>query len=195
MNKENNEEKNIENDKNSKKKIIKRIILILSLIFIGFIVINLLPFLYFIFAILYSMFIDVPPKPKVKHGEFPFELVYEYKGEQYTIKDTIVCDYNGYSWSLDGGNSRDWTCEFGKDSEYGEYIIDTINEHDLYIDIPEAADYYMGDKEFSDEVTQPLIMYIDDATGTNYQETDKIESVDIKIIEWKPSKPLKGNIK
>ena len=89
---------------------------------------------------LYSMFIDYPSKPKTTHGEFPFELVYEYKGEQHTIKDTIVCDYDGYSWSLEGGNTRDWTCEFEKDSEYGQYIIDTINGQDLYIDVPEAAD-------------------------------------------------------
>ena len=34
------------------------------------------------------MFIDIPAKPKVKHGEFPFELVYEYKGDKKTIKDT-----------------------------------------------------------------------------------------------------------
>ena len=38
-------------------------------------------------------------------------------------------------------------------------------------------------------------MYIDEVTGTYYQETDKIDEVGIKIIEWQPSEPLKGNIK
>ena len=141
------------------------------------------------------MFIDVPSKPNVKHGEFPFELVYEYKGEQYTIKDTIVCDYKGYSWSLEGGNSRDWECELSKDNEYGQYIIETINGRELYIEVPTAPDYYMGDKECSKDDVHPLIMFVDETTGTNYQEKDKIDAVDIKIIEWKPSKPLKGNIK
>ena len=61
--------------------------------------------------------------------------------------------------------------------------------------MPEAADYYMGDKEVSSEDTHPLIMYIDESTGTFYQEKDKVDVVDIKIIEWKPSKPLEGNIK
>ena len=188
-----NNENNIEQKKN--KSILKTIIKIAIILFIVFIVIHLLPFIFFILTILYSMFIDTPSKPKEKHGEFPFELVYEYKGEQKTIKDTIVCDYNGNSWSLDGGNSRDWNCEFSYDSEYGQYIIDNINGQDLYIDVPEAADYYMGDKNYTEEDTQPLIMFIDETTGTNYQETDKIDAVDIKIIEWKPSKPLKGNIK
>ena len=195
MSKENEKEVNVKDGKKSEKKIIKKILIILAILFIGFIIISLLPFLYFIGVILYSMFIDVPSKPEVKHGEFPFELVYEYKGEQITIKDTIVCDYEGNSWSLDGGSSRDWTCEFGKDDEYGQYYIDKENVPGLYIEVPEAADYYMGDKEFSSENAHPLIMYIDESTGTFYQEKDKVDVVDIKIIEWKPSKPLEGNIK
>lgn len=178
-----------------KKKIIKWIIIAVVVIVALLIIIALLPFLSFVIYMLYSMFIDYPSKPKTTHGEFPFELVYEYKGEQHTIKDTIVCDYDGYSWSLEGGNTRDWTCEFEKDSEYGQYIIDTINGQDLYIDVPEAADYYMGDKDCTSEEAQPLIMFIDETTGTFYEETNKIEAVDIEIIEWKPSKPLKNNIK
>ena len=193
MSKEN--KKEIKQEVTNKKSLIKKIIKIAIILIVGFIVISLLPFICFIVMVLYSMFIDVPVKPKVKHGEFPFELVYEYKGEQYTIKDTIVCDYDGYSWSLDGGNTRDWTCELSKDDEYGQYIIETINGRDLYIDVPEAPDYYMGDKEFSKEEAHPLIMYVDESTGTYYQETDKIDVVEIKIIEWKPSKPLEGNIK
>ena len=195
MSKEPKNEINNKKEKVSSKKIIKTIIIIIAIVIIGFIVISILPFLGFIAIILYSMFIDVPSKPKVKHGEFPFELVYEYKGEQLTIKDTIICDYKGNSWSLDGGNSRDWDCEFGKDEEYGEYYIDKENLPDLYIDVPTAADYYMGDKGFSEEDTQPLIIYMDESTGTYYQEKDQVDVVDIKIIEWKPSKPLKNNIK
>jgi hypothetical protein len=183
------------NESIEKKSLTKKVLKIALILIIVFVIICVLPFLYFILVVLYSVFIDVPSKPKIKHGEFPFELVYEYKGEQHTIKDTIVCDYDGYSWSLEGGNTRDWTCEFEKDSEYGQYIIDTINGQDLYIDVPEAADYYMGDKDCTSEEAQPLLMFIDETTGTFYEETDKIEAVDIEIIEWKPSKPLKNNIK
>jgi hypothetical protein len=193
MSKEN--KKETKQQTTGKKSLIKKIIKIIIILIVVFIVICILPFLYFVGVILYSMFIDVPAKPKVKHGEFPFELVYEYKGEQYTIKDTIVCDYEGYSWSLDGGNSRDWNCEFSKDDKYGQYYIDKENLPDLYIEVPEAPDYYMGDKKFDKEYAHPLIMYGDESTGTNYQEKDKIDVVDIKIIEWKPSKPLKNNIK
>jgi hypothetical protein len=51
----------------------------------------------------------------------------------------------------------------------------------------------MGDKNYSAEDARPLIMYQDETT--NYMEPDKVDVVDIKIIEWKPSKPLEGNIK
>jgi hypothetical protein len=185
----------INKEKNNKKLLFKKIIIIIIILIVGFIVISSLPFLYFVVVILYSMFIDMPAPPKVKHGEFPFELVYEYKGERRTIEDVIVCDYEGISWSLEGGNSRDWNCDFQKDNEYGQYIIDNINERDLYIEVPEAADYYMGDKGFTKEDARPLLMYIDEVTGTYYQETDKIDEVGIKIIEWQPSEPLKGNFK
>ena len=193
MSKENNKE--IKQEMNGDKSLIKKIIKIIIILIVGFIVICALPFIYFILAVLYSMFIDIPSKPEEKHGEFPFELVYEYKGEQITIKDTIVCDYDGYSWSLEGGNSRDWICNLQNDDEYGQYYVDKENEPTLYIDVPEAPDYYMGDKEFDKEYSKPVIRYIDESTGTNYEEKDEIEVVDIKIIEWKPSEPLKNNIK
>ena len=187
--------KKIKQETAGNKSLIKKIIKIIIILIVGFIVICALPFIYFVLVILYSMFIDIPSKPEVKHGEFPFELVYEYKGEQITIKDTIICDYDGYSWSLEGGNSRDWICDFQNDDEYGQYYVDKENEPSLYIEVPEAPDYYMGDKEFDKEYSKPVIRYIDESTGTNYEQKDKIEVVDIKIIKWKSSKPLKNNIK
>ena len=193
MSKEN--KKDIKKETTGNKSLIKKIIKIIIILIVGFIIICALPFIYFVLVVLYSMFIDVPSKPKVKHGEFPFELVYEYKGEQITIKDTIICDYDGYSWSLEGGNSRDWICDFQNDDEYGQYYVDKENEPSLYIEVPEAPDYYMGDKEFDKEYSKPVIRYVDEDTGTNYEEKEKIDVVDIKIIEWKSSKPLKNNIK
>ena len=184
-----------EKQSNKKKKIIKILVISLVVLVAGFIFICALPFLGFIAMVLYNMFIDIPSKPKVKNGEFPFELVYEYKGEQVTITDTIVCEYDGYSFSLEGGNSRDWTCEFKNNEDYGLYYVDMENEPDLYIMVPDAPDYYMGDKEYDKDDAAPFIRYVDEETGTYYEEKEKIDVVDIEIIEWNPSEPLKGNIK
>ena len=182
--------------RSTKKKKIVKILVISSIVLVGgFIIISVLPFLWFVGVVLYNMFIDIPSKPKVKHGEFPFELVYEYKGEQLTITDTIVCDYDGYSFSLEGGNSRDWTCSFKNNEDYGQYYVDIENEPDLYIVIPDAPDYYMGDKEYTKEDASPYIRYIDEDTGTYYEEKERIDIIDIEIIEWNPSEPLKNNFK
>ena len=40
-------------------------------------------------------------------------------------------------------------------------------------------------------MARPYIRYIDDSTGTNYEENEKVDVVNVKIIEWKPSAPLK----
>ena len=178
-----------------KKKIVKILIISSIILLVGFIVICALPFLLFVGVVLYNIFIDIPSKPKVKHGEFSFELIYEYKGEQVTITDTIVCDYDGYSFSLEGGNSRDWTCEFKNNENYGQYYIDQENEPDLYIVVPDAPDYYMGDKKYTKDDAVPYIMYFDEETGTYYGEKEKIDAADIEILEWIPSEPLKNNFK
>ena len=73
--------KNKTTEQKPKKSLIKKIIIAIAILFGIFIFVSILPFLYFILVVLYSVFIDVPSKPKVKHGEFPFKLVYEYKGE------------------------------------------------------------------------------------------------------------------
>lgn len=195
MNNENKDELKKMKENGGKKKIIKRIIIILLVLFVGVIVVNILPFLYFVFCVLYDMFIDIPAKPKVKHGEFPFELVYEYKGNKITIRDTIICDYDGYSYALESGNTNDWDCEFENNEEYGLYYIDKENVPDLYIVVPVAADYYMGDKKTVKEESEPYIRYVDEDSVTYYEEKYEVDVVDIKIIEWKSSGPLKNNFK
>ena len=86
----------------SKKKII---ILAILALFIIFVVIPALPFIGFVVIILWEAFINVPAKPEIKQAEFPFEIVYEYKGETKTISDTIAIEYEGISFSIEGGNS------------------------------------------------------------------------------------------
>ena len=53
----------------------------------------------------------------------------------------------------------------------------------------------MGNASSEKEFSEPYIHYIDEKTGTYYEEKEEVEVVGVKIIEWKPSKPLKNNIK
>ena len=54
------------------------------------------------------MFIDIPAKPKVQHGEFPFELVYEYKEVQTVLISSILRRISPYNVCLLclGGNEK-----------------------------------------------------------------------------------------
>ena len=175
---------------NEKKK--KILTIIIGLIVIGVLAV-VSPLLYFFGEIFIEMVFDKPSKPTITHGEFPFELVYEYNGQQITIRDTIICDYNGLSFALDGGNYRDWQCVI-KNNNNGRYIIDE-NIRDLYIQVPLEADYYMGAPNVNNEIAKPYIYYIDDSTGTVYYEQDLSNVVGAKIVSWNPSEPIQNTFR
>lgn len=169
-----------------KKKILVSILLVAALA---------VAFLWYVSGGIFGeLLFDRPGKPKMKHGEFPFELVYEYNGQQFTVNETIVCDYEGISFSLDGGNSRDWNCYVTNNDQYGRYYLDEANHPTLYVQVPLDAEYYMGDPTADVEFAAPYIFFIDNSTGTTYYEQDLMDVVGAKIISWKLSSPLAGNI-
>ena len=56
-----------------------------------------------------STFGEKPPKPTITLAEFPFEIVYTVNDEVFTIKDTYVCEFDGYTVSgSDLKNVRSW---------------------------------------------------------------------------------------
>lgn len=184
-----------EKQKITKKKIIITILIVTGILIGGFILVCALPFIMFAVSMIWNMFFVYPDKPIEKHGEFPFELIYEYKGEQKIIEDTIICDYDGYSYAIETGNTNDWNCNFKNNNDYGQYYIDPENEPELSIIVPDAPDYYMGEKDADKEQAKPRINYYHESTGTYYSEEQSIDLIDIKIIKWEHSEPLKNNFK
>ena len=178
-------------EKNKSKKIKKAIIIIVLVVLL---LILLIPTI-LLWPIIQEILFNSPKTPKIKHGEFDFELVYEYQGKENKIEDTIICDYEGKSFILDGGNKRDWNCTFKSSNEYGHYYIDQENVQGLYIVVPTSPEYYMGSNEADEEMAKPYIHYIDEATGTNYEEREKIDVVGVKIISWKADEPLNNKFK
>ena len=136
-----------------------------------------------------------PGKPKIKHGEFPFQLVYESDGQQYTVNETIVCDYKGVSFALDGGNTRDWDCYVTNNDRYGRYYLDEANRPTLYIQVPLEAEYYMGMPDAKVEYTSPYIFFVDDSTGTTHYAEDLMDVAGVKIISFQIDGLLTDNIK
>ena len=41
-----------------------------------------------------------------KYGELDYSIVYEFNGETETINDTLVCEYDGISRSLEGNSVK-----------------------------------------------------------------------------------------
>ena len=131
-----------------KKKTKNRIIIVLVVIAVIVISIpilmGVLPFLGFVGVVLWEMLFNIPSAPKITYAEFPFEIVYEYNGEIKTIEDVFICEYEGYSFALDGGNSRDWKISYKNNDNYGSYYIDEEKYPTAYIETAFEAEYYMS---------------------------------------------------
>lgn len=110
-----------------------------------------------------------PPKPTICYGEFPFTLIYELNGEEKTIQDVAVCEFDGYYERTEGGDSRKWSTYLKSEMddsssvEKGEHVTDV--EQILLLDLKNAnvvdavgnkilefyfyggnGHYYMGDE-------------------------------------------------
>ena len=86
---------------------------------------------------------DSPPKPKIKYGEFPFEITYEIDGEVKTVQDVLICEYDGVKLTANG-KYRKWK-QYLKSNKNEEYFF--VTEKDgikIYI-IVGGAKYYMSD--------------------------------------------------
>ena len=175
---------------NKKKKLVP--ILVSVLVVLGLVLVGLN---FLTGGILGEMLFDRPSKPVVKNAEFPFELVYEYNGQQYTVKESIICEYEGIEFTLDGGNHREWNCYVTNNEDYGRYLLDPEKSLTFFVQVPLEAEYYMGAPNFNEELAMPYIHYIDDATGTMYYEQDLMDEVGARIVRWTVAAPLTDNIK
>ena len=77
---------------------------IISIISICVVLFTLIAFTVFEFII----GIEEKP-PKIETGEFPFLVEYEMNGERFIIKDSVVCEFDGYDLSVPSINKpRKW---------------------------------------------------------------------------------------
>lgn len=139
-----------------------------------------------------------PPSPQISYAEFPIELVYEIDGKQYEIKDTMICEQDGYDYGADGlsDKERAWTMRFesGKDDiiiyDDGETVIYwKFSTAATYMGDPESwryDEYYDGELEFYTETE----IHYDGLSGSGLKYTwftpeDLFENFGIVIIEYK----------
>jgi hypothetical protein len=153
----------------------------------------------FCFVVLSCFLISLVINPKITHGEFPFHLVYEVDGKQYTINDTIICDYAGIGMDEGNGIYINWkerlaNREISKNYQYGIELFDGVIQGDGTLIVCDIGNpqYYLGYNKFTDYC--PGRVSISSPTINGVLSNDELwNKYNIKIIEESFSQPMVGN--
>jgi len=146
----------------------------------------------------------IPKRPVVKHGEFPFCLTFEYDGEIHEVKDTLICDYDGFAADAARGIYRKWkSClksgkeriTLFKEQETEIFFSPNINHW-------EAGAFFMGDNEIYDKINIPFpdAWYTDDFESHRLNayiiSADELwDKYKIKLLSWDIASPIKNEFK
>ena len=134
-----------------------------------------------------------PPVPQTTYGEFPFELVYEINGEIITVKDVIVCEFDGFYMSEAGGKQRKWKSYFKETGQELGVFLTEDEDRIVYCYVGSAA-FYMDDEKYPEE--RPLTPRVYDKNKTINTEIlsqeELLEIYNIKIISWNFSEPIEN---
>lgn len=141
------------------------------------------------------------PRPEVKEGRFNFSVTYELNGEVKTLECIYVCEFDGTSWSLEGGDySRDWKAHTEGDFEGDDYsaiIGKTEDGGDIILFFGIYPEYFMGDPNTGDRGIPEPDLYISYTMGEGeyglVQEEDVIEEVyGAKILDYEYDEPIEN---
>ena len=143
------------------------------------------------------------PRPEIKEGRFNFSITYEMNGEIMTYSDTYVCKFDGTSWTLDGGYSRDWNDYTEKEHEGDAYCAilgKTDDGGDIVLFFGIYPEYFMGDSTGDRGEPEPSIYinYPEDENGhsSSVAEPDRVEEIyGIKIISYEYDEPVENNFR
>ena len=141
------------------------------------------------------------PRPEIKEGKFEFCITYELSGEQKTFSAVFVCEFDGVSWALDGGYSRDWkghTEGDYKGDDYSAVIGKTEDGGDIILFFGIYPEYFMGDSTADRGAPEPsvYIAYPEDENGASGLVNDPTEVAEIygaKIISYEYDEPIENS--
>jgi hypothetical protein len=147
-----------------------------------------------------------PPTPMNKHGEFPFHLVYEVDDKQYTIDDTIICDYAGIGMDEGHGKYIQWDEHLANGEKITQKLMSNEDQFSITLfdgfvqgqggtfinyDLGKPQ-YYLGYKKYTSY--NPGRVSISSPTASGIISEDELwNKYKIKIIEAKFSQPMVGN--
>ena len=138
-----------------------------------------------------------PPKPEIRYGEFPFEIVYKLDGELHTIHDVLVCEYDGIGADEGRGKFIKWKgyLKSSGEKEMEEVVLYQEGNVRIVCEIG-SPDYYMGGDEYLEgqSVTPHLILYEEEEayTVSHSMNEDDLERYSIELIRWTLSEPIQN---
>ena len=136
----------------------------------------------------YAASLPEPDVPLVTYGEFPFTAIYELDGVEYTIEDTVICEYVGSRYDeTDGDKHREWEKRF----ETGpEFILCSTEEerygHECFValNIGCSAAQLMGDGEIDESQHAFLFIRVGDNGYWNRSSEEIYESYGVRLISF-----------
>ena len=143
-------------------------------------------------------------RPEAKKGEFDFSITYELNGEEQTFSALYVCEFDGTSWTLEGGDyARDWNSYTVGDYEgdtYSATIGKTEDGGDIILFFGVYPAYFMGDATGERGAPEPslYISYPENEYGEIRIVNDPGEVEQLygaKIIRYEYAEPIENTFK
>ncbi|TJY43850.1 hypothetical protein E5161_00085 [Cohnella pontilimi] len=173
----------------------KKVLIILSIIALAPIM------LIVVFAILPWLLIAIgiwlepaPPAPKLTYAEFPFRLEFESQGKLLTIKDSLICKYDGIGMNEGVGKYHKWKDYFASGIERITLLKISDNQEINYE--PGCPESFMEGKGSNFELIYAPFDAVEFKTDGKYKEWSHIEAEElfnryqIKIINFNVDDPI-----
>lgn len=136
-----------------------------------------------------------PPLPKITYGEFPFQLQYEVKGEQFFVEDTLICEYY---INMNEGNGKSVQLKQRWMNDKSQYYIHTlykIDDETIIQYISPGGKYFMGEPHEKGDFTKPLIRIVNTKTWHSFepQNGELLEKYEFKVLNYECAKPIQNS--
>ena len=141
------------------------------------------------------------PRPEVKEGRFDIAVTYEIGGEVKTLNAVYVCEFDGTSWTLEGGYySRDWKAHTEGDYEgdnNSAIIGRTEDGGEIMIFFGLYPEYFMGDPETGDMGIPTTELYVSFDEGNDSYSfisdpAEIYERYGVKLISYEYASPIEN---
>lgn len=165
-----------------------------------FLIITLIVYVAATFAFCYTT------NPEISTGEFPFCILYEYKGETGTLSGVMKCEYSSSS-TIHGVHNRYWkqdTVYENPNNLEHPFVIEQNDELQTTLSVHENMDagYFMGDPLHADfyqvygyEGPRPQVSFYD-YKNENFLEDateEELADLDFKIVDFNYGDPISNN--